>query len=85
MSEDHSMCHEAGCSLANIPYRLASCGCLHVDWMTRATAAEAREAKLRERAQALLDHIGPENSRVYANDVPVRLLRAAIEENQREQ
>ena len=51
----------------------------------RATAAEAREAKLRERAQALLDHIGPENSRVYAHDVPVRLLRASIEENQRGQ
>jgi hypothetical protein len=26
--DDHAMCHEEGCSLAHIPYRLASCGCL---------------------------------------------------------
>ncbi len=25
---DHSLCHVAGCSLADIPYQLASCGCL---------------------------------------------------------
>jgi hypothetical protein len=26
--DGHAMCHEEGCSLAHIPYRLASCGCL---------------------------------------------------------
>jgi hypothetical protein len=29
---DHSLCHIEGCSLANIPYGLASCGCRGARW-----------------------------------------------------
>ena len=55
MREDHSMCHEPGCSLAHIPYQLASCGCIHAGWMARATAAEAREAALVTKIEEIRD------------------------------
>ena len=50
------MCHEAGCSLAHIPYQFASCGCIHAGWMARATAAEAENAALREALTSIKLH-----------------------------
>jgi len=71
------MCHEAGCSLAHIAYQIASCGCLHADWMARATAAEAENAMLREALRQCAE--APLSGWTIAQGIA----RAALEENQR--
>lgn len=45
-------------------------------WNTRAGSHH----RLVETAQALIDHIGPQNSRVYRSDPPVQNLLAALKE-----
>lgn len=45
-ADDHSMCHRPGCSLADIPYALASCGCWGTELRARAEAAEAKAQRL---------------------------------------
>lgn len=75
MGEDHALCHAEGCSLVNIPYQLASCGCLSRVPVAGWPGEDELEAMAREVAHYILDEGGRDYdaARLAAHEMARRL------------